>query len=156
MAATVWIVDDEESVRDVLGAMMDEIGFSARLFADPRDALAAYHRGAADAVITDVRMPEMSGLELTKALLAKDPDAVVIILTGYPSVSDAVEIIKAGASDYLTKPFRLEEIRMRIGRAVQNRELQASFRRNRILTWVLIGSLPLWFLLGIILVRCAR
>lgn len=156
MAATVWVVDDDESVLEVLGGMIQELGYKSRLFTQGRQALDAYQRGKADILIVDVRMPDMSGLDLTRALLKKDPYAVVVILTGFPSISDAVEAIRTGAMDYLTKPFRMEEIRVRIERALESRELQDRLRKNRLLTWVLIGSLPLWFILGIILVRSVR
>jgi DNA-binding NtrC family response regulator len=149
--AVLWVVDDEEPVGDVLSGMLHELGYDARVFTDARKALAEYRPGRVDAVIADVRMPGMDGLEFTRALREKDPKAVVMILTGFPSVEDAVEAIKMGASDYLTKPFRIEEIRMRVLRALEARDLHDRFRRNRTLTWALIGSLPVWFVLGILL-----
>lgn len=149
--ATIWVVDDEEPVGDVLSGMLHELGYETQMFTNAREALAAYRPGRVDAVIVDVRMPGMDGLEFTRALREKDPRAVVIILTGYPSVEDAVEAIKMGALDYLTKPFRIEEIRLRVLRALEARDLSDRFRRNRTLAWVLIGSLPVWFFLGILL-----
>lgn len=153
MAATVWIVDDEEAVREVVGNMVEELGYRVRLFARAQEALEAYRPDVADVVLTDVRMPEMDGLAFTRALRQRDPAAVVLILTGYPSVPDAVEAIRSGASDYLTKPFRLEEIRVRIQRALENRDLQERHRKNRSLTWWLILIMPLWLLLGFLLAR---
>lgn len=153
MSATVWIVDDEDQVRDVVGNMVEELGYRVRIFSRAQEALDAYRPGAADAVITDVRMPEMDGLTFTRTLRQRDPSAVVLILTGYPSVPDAVEAIRSGASDYLTKPFRLEEIRVRIQRALENRDLQDRHRKNRSLTWWLIAVMPLWLLLGFLLAR---
>jgi DNA-binding NtrC family response regulator len=156
MASRVWVVDDDDSVREVLTAMLTELGHEARNFADPHEALTAYAPGATDIVITDLRMPKMSGLELTRALLVKDPEAVVLVLTGYPSIPDAVEAVKSGATDFLSKPCRMEEIRIRIERALESRELQAQLKKTRSLTWVLIGSLPLWFVLGMVLARFVR
>ncbi|MBW7907985.1 MAG: response regulator [Kiritimatiellae bacterium] len=149
--ATVWVIDDEPATSDVLAAMLHELGHEARVFNQAREALAAYKAGCTDIVMTDIRMPGLDGLEFTRALREKDPRATIIILTGYPSVEDAVEAIKMGAADYMTKPFRIEEIRLRVLRVLEARDLQDRFRRNRMLTWLLIGSLPVWFLLGIVL-----
>ena len=149
--ATVWVIDDESATSDVLAAMLQEIGYDTRVFNQAREALAAYRHGCADVVMTDIRMPGLDGLEFTRALRERDPRATIIILTGFPSVEDAVEAIKMGAADYMTKPFRLEEVRLRLLRALEARDLQDRFRRNRILSWVLIGSLPVWFILGILL-----
>jgi DNA-binding NtrC family response regulator len=149
--ATIWVVDDEEAVCDVLSGMLHELGHDTRIFTRAREAMAAYRRDRVDAVITDLRMPDMDGLEFTRGLREKDPDAVILILTGFPSVEDAVEAIKIGASDFMTKPFRIEEIRLRVLRALEARDMEDRLRRNRKLTWILIGSLPVWFILGILL-----
>lgn len=149
--ATIWVVDDEEPVREVLGAMLQQIGHEVRLFPDAASLLSAYQAGRADLVMTDIRMPGLDGLALTRILHEKDPRVVVIILTGYPSVEDGVEAIRLGASDYLTKPFRMEEIRLRVLRALEVRDLNERLRRSRILAWMLIGSLPFWFGLGLVL-----
>lgn len=151
--ATIWIVDDDEMVRDLIGDMVSDMGHEIRLFADPRELLDAYHPRAADAIITDVRMQGMDGHELTRALLEKDPNALVLILTGYPSINDAVELIKMGAVDYLQKPFRAEEIRVRIERALHSRDIVKRFHKNRSLTWILICAMPLLVLLGVIIGR---
>ncbi|NCC60356.1 MAG: response regulator [Verrucomicrobiae bacterium] len=153
MSATVWVVDDEESVRDVVGAMLKELGYEVRLFEGAEPVLKEYKSGAADVIITDVRMPGMSGMELTRVLLDKDPDAIIMILTGFPSIPDAVEAIRTGAADFLSKPCRMEEIRIRIERALESREVYGRLRRTRTVAWVLIASLPIWFILGILLAR---
>ncbi len=149
--ATIWVVDDEEPVREVLGAMLQQLGYETRLFPDAAALLNVFHPGQADLVLTDVRMPGMDGLALTRILREKDPKLAVVILTGFPSVDDAVEAIRLGATDYLTKPFRMEEIRLRLLRALETRELLQQVRRGRMLTWLLIGSMPFWFVLGLLL-----
>ena len=149
--ATIWVVDDEEPVREVLGAMLQQLGYETRLFPDAAALLNAFHPGQVDLVLTDVRMPGMDGLALTRILREKDPKLAVVILTGFPSVDDAVEAIRLGATDYLTKPFRMEEIRLRLLRALETRDLLQQVRRGRMLTWLLIGSMPFWFVLGLLL-----
>ncbi len=153
MSAMIWVIDDEESVRDVVGAMLRELGYEVRLFADGEEAIKAYREKPADIVITDVRMPGMSGLEVTRRIIEIDPDGVVMILTGFPSIADAVEAIKSGAVDFLSKPCRIEEMRVRIERALESREMQSRLHRTRLLAWILIATLPIWFILGVLLAR---
>lgn len=153
MATTVWVVDDDNSVRGVLEAMIKELGYPVRAFDKAEDALGAFEKEAPDVVITDVRMPGMSGLDLTRTLLDIDPAVIVMILTGFPSIPDAVEAIRAGAKDFLSKPLRIEELRVRLDRALENRRLEARFKKARTVAWCLIASLPIWFILGILLAR---
>lgn len=147
----IWVIDDDAATSDVLSAMLKQLGYETRTFAAARDALAAYKPGVAEIVISDVRMPDLDGLEFTRALKKKDPRVIIVVLTGFPSVEDAVEAIRLGAADYMTKPLSLEEMRLRLLRVLEARDLQDRFHRNRMLTWLLIGSLPVWFLLGIAL-----
>lgn len=153
MAATVWVVDDEPQVRDVLGAMLRELGYESQVFEDAETALNALSSRRPDVVITDVRMPGMSGMDLVNAILERDPDAIVMILTGYPSIPDAVEAIRRGAADFLSKPIRMEELRLRLERALEAREMEGRLKRTRAAAWVLIATLPLWFILGVLLAR---
>lgn len=149
--ATIWAVDDESTVCDVLGAMLQQLGYEVRIFQDSRELVAAYRPGVADMVLTDLRMPGLDGLGVVREVRKKDPRAVVMVLTGFPTVADGVEAIRLGAADYLTKPFRMEEIRVRLLRALEARDLQEGLRRSRMLVWMLIGSLPFWFILGLVL-----
>jgi two-component system, NtrC family, nitrogen regulation response regulator GlnG len=153
MGTTVWVVDDEDAVRGVLEAMIRELGYQVRAFEKAQDVLDAMKDGSPDVVITDVRMPGMNGLELTRAMLEKDPGIIVMILTGFPSIPDAVETIRAGAVDFLSKPCRIEEIRIRLERALEGRRLQGRLRKARVVAWSLILSLPVWFVLGILLAK---
>ena len=153
MAATVWVVDDDDTVRSVLGAMLKELGYEVQLFDKAEEVINSYAMRSPDVIVTDVRMPGMSGMELTRAILEKDPFAIIMILTGFPSIPDAVEAIRVGAIDFLSKPCRIEEIRIRIERALENKHLQSRLKKTRLITWSLMASLPLWFILGIILAR---
>jgi len=153
MATSVWVVDDDDAVRGVLEAMLKELGYDVESFDRAETALDKYRQSPPDVVITDVRMPGMSGLELTRSMLDIDSHTIVMILTGFPSIPDAVESIRAGATDFLSKPVRMEEIRMRLDRALENRMLQGRLNKTRVVAWSLILSLPFWFILGIILAR---
>jgi two-component system, NtrC family, response regulator HydG len=156
MHARIWVIDDDETAREYLTVLLQDSGHTVTTYSDAREALARYRRGDADLVVTDVRMPGLDGLEFTRSLLARDPGAVIVVVTAYPSIPDAVEAIKAGATDYICKPFRADELRTRIERAIRSSDLMSRLRRSRALTWLLIGSMPLWFLLGFVFAQLCR
>ena len=158
MATTIWVVDDEDAVRDALESMIKELGYQVRTFGTAEEVLSVYKQTPTppDVVITDVRMPGMSGMDLTRAILDIDPNAIVIILTAYPSIPTAVESIRGGAADFLSKPCRIEEMRIRLEHALESRDLQGRLRKTRMVAWALIASLPIWFILGILLARLLR
>jgi len=151
MAEKIWVVDDEDSVRGVLAAMLGRLGYEVRAFQNGEVVLDEYTSERPDVVITDVQMPGINGVDLTRELLEKDPKAIVLVMTGFPSYSVAVEAVKAGAADFISKPCQFEEIRIRLTRALQERAFERRIRRGRLITWLLIGTLPVWFLLGALL-----
>ena len=155
MATTIWVVDDEDSVREALESMIKELGYQVRTFSTAEEVLGAYKQAdvTPDVVITDVRMPGMSGMDLTRAILEIDPHAILIILTAYPSIPNAVESIRGGAADFLSKPCRIEEMRIRLEHALESRDLQTRLKKTRMIALGLIASLPIWFVLGIILAK---
>lgn len=142
MAATVWFIDDEESVRKAVGDMLKSLGYTVKLFGDGAEAIKEYGKRPADVVITDIRMPGMSGMDVTRKLLDLDPFAIVMIYTAYPSIPDAVNIIREGATDYLSKPTRIDEIQVRIERALEGREALKRIRKMRWALGILIATLP--------------
>ncbi len=154
--ARIWVVDDEEPVRELLAAVLQESGHEVRLFADAREALAAFRPRVADACLLDVRLPGMDGLALLRELRRRDQDVAVLLGTGFPSIDDAVSAIQAGASDYIFKPFRVQDLRVRVVRALEVRDTAVRLRRNRRLCWLLIGSLPFWFVFGFLLATWCR
>jgi two-component system response regulator AtoC len=122
----VLVVDDEPNLRKVLGAMLQQAGYEVLTEADGESALARIKsspRGAFDVVVSDLRMPGMDGMHLLKALIEEDPSLPVIILTAHGSVDTAVEAVKAGAFDFLEKPFERDQIERVLGKAVATRQL---------------------------------
>ena len=101
-------------------------------------------------------MPGMSGIELTKAILQVDSHALVMILTGFPSIPDAVEAIRIGAIDFISKPCSIGELHLRIERALDTRRIEARLKKTRIAAWALVETLPLWIILGMLLDRLIR
>ncbi|MEM0914166.1 MAG: sigma-54 dependent transcriptional regulator [Planctomycetota bacterium] len=121
----VLVVDDKPMMRDAVGSTLTRAGFSVIAAGDGAAALkqVAKHRPAA--VITDLKMPEMTGLELLENIRKTDADLPVVLMTAYGTVSDAVAAMKHGAHDFVTKPFDPEQLAIVITKAVEHRALKA-------------------------------
>jgi two-component system response regulator MprA len=110
----VLVVDDDKAVRDSLRRSLEFNGYEVALASDGAEALATIGGIAPDAVVMDVMMPRLDGIEATRALRAAGNDLPILVLTARDSVGDRVEGLDAGADDYLTKPFALEELLARL------------------------------------------
>ena len=121
--ARILIVDDDESVRDVVKDMLVREGYVVDVAVDGRDAQARILEGAYHLIITDLMMPGADGLEVLKSALSLDPDTSVIIITAYATLQSALEAVREGAYDYVTKPFRLEEMLVTVGNAFKRTKL---------------------------------
>ena len=124
-AGTVLIVEDEQNMRRVLRGLLQREGYEVREASDGGHALELDAFEAADVVLTDLKMPHMNGLELLREIRARDPRLPVILLTAFGTVGSAVEALKQGALDYLTKPFDPEELLEVVARGVRLRERQS-------------------------------
>ena len=125
------IVDDEEDFRDAARAFFCKIGFDVSTAGDGRDAAALLDQTSFDVAVVDIHMPEMDGLTLLSHIQDSDNETQVIILTGGGTIENAVESMKNGAFDFLTKPARLNELDLLIQRAFQNQQLRKDNRRLR-------------------------
>jgi len=119
----VYIVDDNDGMRETLEALFQSVRQAVKSFASAREFLAAYPVGQPGCLIADIRMPEMSGLELYEELKRRSIDLPVIFLTGYGDVDMAVGAMKAGAVDFIAKPYRAQDLLDRVQQAV-NASLQ--------------------------------
>jgi len=115
----VLVVDDDESIRAVLGFQLEELGLDVTLAASAEEAWKLFEGDSHDLVVTDVRMSGMSGLELLDRLRGRDPEPLVIVMTAYGSVRQAVDAMKRGAHDYLTKPFDRDSVRLAVRKAIE-------------------------------------
>lgn len=147
----ILIVDDEEDIRAVLSTYLSRINYVTETAIDGHEALQKYLEGEYDLVISDMVMPRMDGLELLQRIRKADPDALFIMITGFPTIETAVRAIKDGAYDYITKPFNLEDVGLRVGRAFEKKYLIDRLRAIKGFNWALLLSIPLWLVLGIIL-----
>src|SRR3972149_5228023 len=129
--ARLLIVDDELVVRDSLGKWFVSEGYHVRAVESARQALEALVRESFDVALIDIKMPGMDGMELQNRLRELDPDLLVIIMTGYASVETAVQALKRGAYDYITKPFDPDELAHLVAKALEHRQTRREVVRLR-------------------------
>lgn len=120
----VLVVDNEKSMRDFLSIVLRKEGYFVETAEDGDPALKLLEKDIFDLVLTDMKMPRMSGLDLLKALKDLSPETIVIMMTAYASAETAVEAMKEGAYDYLTKPFQIDEVKLIIKNALERRKLR--------------------------------
>jgi two-component system NtrC family response regulator len=136
----ILVVDDEPAQLELVGGFLRKRGFEVAAAPDGRAALQRFRREPFDLVLTDQKMPGLSGLEVLEAVRRQNPGTPVVVMTAYGTIETAVAAIKAGAVDYLTKPLDLDELLHRVERVrerqrllVENRELrQALHERHRV------------------------
>ena len=126
----VLVVDDDQAVREALGRTLEKLGFDVVVAADGQEGLERLREGGVHILLADLKMPKLSGQELLKAAKAIAPDVEVIVITGHGTVEDAVEAMKGGAYDFITKPFKRVQLEKTIKKAA---EKQALVLQNRAL-----------------------
>ncbi len=127
----ILIVDDEAVVRDSLGKWFSSEGYQARPVASAREALESITHSEQDIALIDIKMPGMDGMELQARLKEADPELTVIIMTGYASVETAVQALKQGAYDYITKPIDPDELSHLVANALEHRRARREVARLR-------------------------
>ena len=130
--AKILVVDDEPSILKLLKEALTQWGYQVECVGTGAEALEAIRTGLYDAAITDIRMPEMSGLDLLREIKRHDESIEVIVMTGYPTISSAVEALKEGAYDYLSKPLILDELRHLMARVTEKRFLKGEVQSLRV------------------------
>jgi two-component system, OmpR family, response regulator len=127
MPGTIVIVDDEPDMLLLLKIILTEkTDYKVLTTSDPQQALNWCRESHADLLISDLRMPELGGIELLKMVKEIDPNLALIIITAFGTVESAVEAMRYNAFDYITKPFRKEQILTTVAKALQWREAQLS------------------------------
>ena len=126
----VLVVDDEQATREVCAEVAAECGMKARTAASAEEALELLEESPVDILLTDLKLPHTSGIDLLKQVRGLYPQIAVIVLTQYGTIDSAVEATRLGAVDYVTKPFRLEVLQARLARAARDIELD---QENRLL-----------------------
>jgi DNA-binding NtrC family response regulator len=128
---TILAIDDDDSLRRVVEYNLAEEGYRVITAADGPSGLEAHRREAVDVVLTDIRMPGMEGIELLALLKAMQPELPVIMLTAFGTIDSAIEAMRLGAFDYLTKPFSRDQLRVSVRKALEVAELRSENRQLR-------------------------
>jgi DNA-binding NtrC family response regulator len=126
----ILIVDDEQSIRENCATVAVQCGMKAIAVATAEEALEVLEHSAIDILLTDLKLQRTNGVELLKQVHDMHPEVAVVVLTQYGTIESALEVTRLGAVDYVTKPFRIEELRSRLERVARAVELQ---QENRLL-----------------------
>src|SRR5438445_12279868 len=128
-AAGILVVDDDPVTQDLLREVLGEQGYRVVTSGSGEEALEIGKRESFDVIISDIKLgPNLSGMDVLRAYKAIQPESEVILITAFGSMETAIEAVKAGAFDYLSKPFKMDEVVLQVGRALENRSL---IRENR-------------------------
>ena len=147
----VLVVDDEADIVSLMSETLELWGYHPITAQDGEEAFEKFQQHAVDLVITDLKLPKMNGVQLLDKLKTVEDSTEVIMFTGYPEVNSAIDAMKNGAFDYLVKPVDLEELKLKVERALEKKQMGKSITTLRGLNWAMIISIPLWLSLGILL-----
>ena len=128
---TVLVVEDDGAMRELLREALEEEGYDVDAAAGGREGLRKVRGGGVDLVVTDLRMPDLDGLDMMRELRALPAPPEVIMITAFGTIGNAIKAMKLGAADYVTKPFELEELTLSVQRALRDRSLRQEVSRLR-------------------------
>ncbi len=128
MKSRILVVDDEESIREFLEIMLKKEGYEVTTAEDGLKAKEILSKKSFDMVISDMQMPNVTGIELLKYVKDSYPDVVFMMITAFGTTETAVEAMKMGAYDYVTKPFKIDEVRLNIHNALRSKNLETEVR----------------------------
>ena len=120
---TILVIDDERSMREFLSIMLEKEGYKVIAMDNGNDALDFIKKNNYDLIITDIKMPKVSGINILRESMALHTNTPVIMITAFASTDVAVEAMKLGAYDYITKPFKVDEIKVIIKNAIEKKSL---------------------------------
>lgn len=146
----ILVVDDDEQIRNLLVEYFQSLGYGVMAAVNGTEALGKLTHDVFDCIISDLVMPDKDGLELLKQVKTQNKKLPFLIITGYPTIETAIEVMKQGAYDYVTKPLQLEDVRIKVERALHTTALERSIKRLTGIAWAVIISIPIWLLLGIV------
>ncbi|MCK4389237.1 MAG: response regulator [Desulfobacterales bacterium] len=149
--ARILVVDDDKEFADLLVEYLSNLGYWAKAAYTGREGIDRFKKGGFQLVITDLKMPDVDGMDLLEVVKHWDKQAMVLLMTGYATIDSAVKAIKKGAYDYIAKPVKIEELEVIIERALDRYALSKQLGVFRGLILALIISVPVWLILGIVL-----
>lgn len=129
MKPRILVVDDEESIREFLDIMLRKEGYDVTCVEDGQEAIDTLKKKTFDMVISDLQMPNVTGIELLRHVSEQNPDILFMMITAFGTTETAVEAMKLGAYDYITKPFKIDEVRINIAHALKSKNLEVENRQ---------------------------
>ena len=147
----ILVVDDDKVLTDDLVEFLNKLGYQAFPAYDGKEGLTKFEQEDFQVVITDLKMPEMDGMGLLDEMKKLDSDVNIIVLTGFGTIESAIQAIKGGAYDYITKPIEFEEIELVVNRAMEKYTIFRQMHRFRRMFFFVLFSVPFWILLGVLL-----
>jgi len=134
--ARILIVDDEESIRTVLATILEEEGYITETAKNGKEAIEKSEAKFYNLALIDIRLPDMDGIELLTAIRETTPKMVKIIMTGYPSLQNAVEAVNKGADAYILKPFKIEDILKTIKEELKKQRVARKYSEERVAEFI--------------------
>ena len=130
-APHILVIDDEESMRHALTRGIGRAGLSSVAVGTGKEGVDAFVEGGFDAVLTDMKLPDINGLDIVAILTEMDPGVPVVVMTGYGTMTTALDAMRRGARDYVQKPFSVDEVVRVLRRAIDERRIERENRRLR-------------------------
>jgi len=134
--ARILIVDDEESIRKTLGAILKEEGYDVRAAKNGKEAIEKSNNEFFNLALIDIRLPDMEGTELLTAMKETTPKMVKIIVTGYPSLHNAIEAVNKGADAYVLKPFNVEDTLREIREYLERQQEERRYSEDKVTEFI--------------------
>jgi len=134
--ARILIVEDEESIRTVLATILEEEGYITETAQNGKEAIEKSEAKFYNLALIDIRLPDMEGTELLTAIRETTPKMVKIIMTGYPSLQNAVEAVNKGADAYILKPFKIEDILKTIKEELKKQRVARKYSEERVAEFI--------------------
>src|SRR5262245_53651153 len=128
---SILVVEDDGAMREMLREVLDEEGYAVETVDGGRDGVERVKRGGIDLVVSDVKMPDLDGLDMLREMKAVSPSPHVITITAFGSIDTAIRAVKLGAFDYITKPFEVDQLILSVEKALAERELRSEVARLR-------------------------
>src|SRR3954468_10124536 len=129
--ATILVVEDDTAMRTFLREALEEEGYAVEAVAGGRSGIERVQRGGVDLVVSDVKMPDLDGLDMLREIKAVSPSPHVITITAFGSIDTAIRAVKLGAFDYITKPFEVDQLLLSVDKALAERALRSEVARLR-------------------------
>src|SRR5688572_20590831 len=126
----ILVADDERSMRELLAIVLRREGYDVVLAENGREAIALIEKEPIDLLISDIKMPDVSGVDVLRAAKRVDQDILGIMITAFASADTAIEAMRLGAHDYLSKPFDVDELKIKVRNALEQRQLRRSEERR--------------------------